>query len=536
MEEANVVTGEAAAAPRADPVLDGRTGPPAAPMRSAIDELVGGRPLGETEVGKAWCLKALHPAETTVISSPMPTRETRSFATVAFQQLNLLEMPAAYDPAKTYDLTIYFHRDPTLLFSYKFAQVGAADVTGYVHSTQMANGTHYQEHMAYRSNCERFRLTSSSISAYFDGASETDQGHLVCGQTDLPRLVVPLLVPGTDLPVNDYGARLPLCFYQDDPPLMPQILQATRPYQGAANKGVYCPSKLQELGRWITTNQSFMMPGSSTSTTGSTGGTYPFSELGGGSYFADQPYSDFYGTFPYMVPAGGGSVPRTFAQADSTLTSIFFTGVASTSTVRVTCRWTIDMIVRPGTVYAPFVKMPPVEDLGALRMYAEISRRLQDGYPSSYNNLGFLLPLISKIAGTIGPMILPRISTFFSRRIAEKQAANKTSALSIFANALTPDEGAEAVALGQIPEAERTPAQKARYDALQARSANPYGMMPVASSALSALFKGLASKKFAAPSAPQPVVIQMKRRSSGGKRKKSKKGKKRRRVYYYDDE
>jgi len=465
-------------------VVPARSAPP---MRSAIDDLVGGRPLGETEIGKAWCLKALHPAETSIISSPMPTRETRSFATVAFQQLNMLSMPSTFSTSKPYNLTIYFHRDPTLLFSYKFTQSGSGDVTGYVHSNQIANSTHYAEHVALRANCERFRLTSSSISAYFDGASETDQGHVVCGQTDLPRLVIPVLVPATDLPVNDFGARLSVCIYQDDPPAMEQIVQTTRPYQGPANRGVYCPSKLQSLGAWVTTNVSYFLPGSSTPTTPVTPGCFPFSDLGGGSYFADQPSSDFQGTFPYMWTAGGGA-PRTFAQTDSTLTSIFFTGIAPTTTVRVTTRWTLDMVVRPGTPYAPFVRMPPVEDLPALKMYSEISRRLADGYPSSYNNLGFLLPLIGKIASTIGPVILPRLFETIKNRVEQQLRAGKVSMFeSVVAPPLSEADTARATALAA--KMERTPEEQAELEALAAR-ATP-SVLPQVGAAATALLSRL---------------------------------------------
>ena len=52
----------------------------------------------------------------------------------------------------------------------------------------------------------------------------------------------------------------------------------------------------------------------------------------------------------------------------------------------------MDMMVRPGTIYAPFVRMPPVEDHLAFKMYAEVSRRMADCYPSRYNNLGALIP------------------------------------------------------------------------------------------------------------------------------------------------
>lgn len=72
---------EPASAPVISATKEART---RGPMSDAIDDLTGGIPLGESEVGKAWCLKALHPADTSVLSSPMPTYETRSLASVAF--------------------------------------------------------------------------------------------------------------------------------------------------------------------------------------------------------------------------------------------------------------------------------------------------------------------------------------------------------------------------------------------------------------------------------------------------------------------
>ena len=85
-------------------------------------------------------------------------------------------------------------------------------------------------------------------------------------------------------------------------------------------------------------------------------------------------------------------IPFVFDQMDSSITSIFYTGLASTSTLRLTMRLTMDMMVRPGTIYAPFVRMPPVEDHLAFKMYAEVSRRMADDLSVRYNNLGALIP------------------------------------------------------------------------------------------------------------------------------------------------
>lgn len=368
-----------------------------------IDDLVGGVPLGDTEVGKSWCLKALHPADTSVLSAPMPANETRSFASVAFQQMNTLTKPAAF-AAQPWDLEIRVLRDPVLLYAWRATQSGAADAVGFVFSSQYYNvgaPSYNANYNALRGAAEKFRVTSHSVTAYFDASSQTDQGHVVAGQTDLPlmKLAATTIPP----PVADIAGQVPWVYYQDAVPTYDTILQTTRCYQGPATEGVYAPSKLQNLGAWVRTNQSNMMLGTPSSLT-------PFGFLGAaGVPAAETTIADFQNTFPYTtVPAGG--LYSVFDQTDSTITSVFFKNIAPASAVRTTMRWSLDLIVRPGTSYAPFVRMPPVEDRLALKMYSEVSRRMADAYPGSYNNLGALLGIVGKIATAVLPSLVPTVT------------------------------------------------------------------------------------------------------------------------------
>jgi len=452
----------AAAASIAPPVPIGR-------MRSTIDGMVGGAPLGESEIGKAWCLKALHPADGSVISSPMPTYETRSFASVGFNQLDLISLPTggSFDPSKPWSLKIYLLRDPCFLFAYRIEQTGISAVNGFKFSRQINEAATYAAaYAAVRDNCERFRMTSQSITAYFDAASQTDQGHLICAQTELPRIDAPRW-PGEDT-VNDMGVIMPVTWYQDPLPSYEQLLQTSRPYQAHAKDGVYSPSKLLNIGKWIYTNQAWQLIGSSTGTP--TAGSIPFSSYASTQFIADQPLSDFVGTFPYARSVGADPTPMVFQQTDTSLTSIHFTGIAPTSSVRITTRWTLDMVVRPGTVYAPFARMPPPADMGAIRMYAEVSRRMPDGHPSNFNNLGFLLPLISKVASAVLPTVLPKIGGWISDRIRSKRMRGGVSALELLGSG-TPEEHQELSALMDNPN--RTPEEQARAVEISRRVSTP---------------------------------------------------------------
>lgn len=405
----------AAAAPSAKADISSSAGSSGS-LRSVIDSIIGTTPLGETDVGKSWCLKALHPADTNVLCAPMPVNETRSFASVAFTQMDVHSCPGTFDPAKVWNMKIYVHRDPVLLYSWVKSQSGAADVIGYTFSRQYNGATSTYDDMfaAVRTNMEKFRISSHSLTAYFDGASESDQGHVVCGQTELPRLPV----PSTYVPVDPtkVSAQLPFVYYQDPLPSFTDILQTTRCYQGHAKDGIYAPSKLQNLGRWVYTNRVSMMLGSQTAAAD------PFGALGFTASSAEATAASFYSTFPYMTVLPADGFKNVFDQVDTSLTTIVFNNMASTSSIRATMRWTMDMMVRPATLYAPFVRMPPIEDHMALRMFAEVSRRLADGYPSSYNNLAMLLPIIGRVASQVLPLIAPGVAKWVASKAARRVA------------------------------------------------------------------------------------------------------------------
>lgn len=382
------------------------------PMQSKIEELLRGAKLGNTEEGQAWCLKALHPADVNVQVSPCPVSDTKPYASVAFNQMDTMQIPMSFGPG-TWNLEIHMLRDPLMLFSWKATQ-GLAHAEGFVYNKQydsMMGGptTYEQAFVIFRSIVEKFRLSSQSLTGYFDAASTSDQGHVVAIQTELPRITM----PATPNPkVNDTGAHVMWTWYQDPIPTLENALQTSRAYQGKANEGFYVPSKLGNVGAWTLTNQSYGLLGSRSDQLPA----LSFGNIGGTTFEADEAFADFIGTFPYTSSAGYPGPRLVFGQPDTTLTSIYYTGLAATSTVRLTSRWTMDLVVRPGTVYAPFVRMPPKPDDLAIAMYHEVSRRMGDAYPSSYNNLAALLPIIANL----GKMILPKLASFLPGFIADK--------------------------------------------------------------------------------------------------------------------
>lgn len=121
----------------------------------------------------------------------------------------------------------------------------------------------------------------------------------------------------------------------------------------------------------------------------------------------------------------------TFKQTDTGLTSIFYTGISATSSLRITMRWCMDMIVRPGTLYAPFVKSNVPDDPLAINMYYEVARRLKDAYPSNHNNLAFLAPIVKGLAATVAPTIFKNFGDWAKSRIQAKRNRGAISRLEL---------------------------------------------------------------------------------------------------------
>jgi len=389
-------------------------------MAKMISDMVGGVPLGETETGSAWVLKALHPADKSVLTAPMPVNETRQFASVQFDQMEVESIPSTFSTSLPWDMDIFVHRDPCLLYSFVKRQAGHADVVGYRFSTQHGVPDYDAAKSWVRLYSEKFRLTSHSFTAYFDAASTSDQGHIVCGQVEYPRMNSCAHTTGMTL---DLQAHIPYTFYQDPLPTYDNIMQSTRCYQAPASMGVYAPSKLQNIGKWVSTNDTQAMLGLA-----ETGNT--FINLGDTSIYEELAPAGFYGTFPYMSMAGPDGFKPVFQQVDTSMTVVFMRGCSATSQWRTTMRWSLDFFVRPGSPYAPFVRMPPVEDHMALKMYAEVSRRMPDGFDGSHNFLGTLLPLIAKIASSVLPSVVPAISEWIGGRQEQRNQERQAGIIS----------------------------------------------------------------------------------------------------------
>lgn len=86
------------------------------------------------------------------------------------------------------------------------------------------------------------------------------------------------------------------------------------------------------------------------------------------------------------------------------------TGMAANVAVRIRVRQVIEIIAPPSTTYAPLMENALPPDETSVKMYYEISARMADAYPASYNDLGKLKDIILGIGRGVVKYAEPALS------------------------------------------------------------------------------------------------------------------------------
>lgn len=229
------------------------------------------------------------------------------------------------------------------------------------------------------SACERYRINAQSVTVELIAPALSDQG-----------TVTAAMIPFTRqrfyaAPANSGGtvAVLPLDVY--DPPTDESTwLTGTSAYTARAKDGCYQPLKLDSF-KFKLTNELAIL----TSTT-----TPPPLHAS----------PDLVASFPLF------STESTTTPTSRTYGAMMFRGMAANVALRVRVRQVMEMIVKPGTTYAPLAEPAPPPDETACKMYMEISARMKDGYPASYNDLGKLFEVVKRIGRTVLPYVEPALA------------------------------------------------------------------------------------------------------------------------------
>jgi hypothetical protein len=381
-------------------------------------------PLGTTPIGQDWCMKALHPADQATPVS-VPDSQSRPSAFLAFQgQYKIAPTGLALAATDTWDCDILLTGDMISPGAFSFDKTGAYSggllTKNYFNSGSQRHflnaqltGSGATQEEAYQAklatvtaNIREARLAYSSCTLDLQAPALSNQGVINCVQYEVPDDVFTGCYIST---VSDQLVALKTiqCTHWDQFATFDTIQSLPNAYTGKAVDGVYAVHKLspEDLHyrnmRQTQACHSGWNPVTSAEVQdqipihASTGVTGPIGCCR---------------DLTVATPSGVGSwiQDERLPRFTDRVIHICCRGLAPTSTFYLTVRSGYEITVSPGSIYSPYVRNPvPVDDV-AQKAYFAISRQLKDAYPSEYNSLEMLLPVIAELAGQVLPALLPK--------------------------------------------------------------------------------------------------------------------------------
>lgn len=351
-------------------------------------------PLATTPAGRTFALKALHPADPEIKINRGPGTIRPTLA-IASDMLDTLPFPSGataaclvQTPNIYYPLTVFFvNAGGSLVSAMRFSNkaLGGPGVetspTGFAVSRVPMD-------TALRS-MEAYRVTAQSITCDVIAPALSDQGTIVSAQyVDNPLTVQPTTITSEVAAGPDVITLCRDLWMWNPRPNPVDLLMGTTAYSGKAREGFYQPLKLDKFDFihsedtciYMNVSASFVSDGMSTSMTS---GNYPI--------------------FSNAADVGTTTLTALPKPSSNVIGISWIEGTAGNPQVslRVRVRQVIEAIPRLGTTYAPMAESPLPPDELAYRMVAEISGRMKDAYPASYNDLGKLKDTILKIGKSV---------------------------------------------------------------------------------------------------------------------------------------
>lgn len=360
-------------------------------------------PMAATAGGKSFAIKALHPAEATIRAVRLPGGNRASTCVTC----DMIETIPVADP--NLFTTIYSFASPSVPVTYCIGTAeGLMDKTfgafgnsafGSAHATS-PNAAFYDAATALiAAACEQYRVLAQSVTVELVAPALQNQGTIICSQvTEKPQKFHAGSLQSNGYGMLPYDVAPPAVLY-DRPPTSAKMLLGTNAYTSTALEGVYAPLKLSKL-RFKTSNRPSICYGAIN------GVSVPTKHF---SLNAVNIQS-----FPYPGLDYSADISLFQSWSCPEYTKIVIAGLAAGVALRVRVRQCLEIIPYPGTVYASLVSAPLPPDEISLKMYFEISGKMKDGYPASYNDLGKLRDFVDKAARELLPFVDPALDGLLS--------------------------------------------------------------------------------------------------------------------------
>lgn len=313
-----------------------------------------------------------------------------------------------------------------------------------------AFGGHYTTNPSYdntrtlitnmRASVSTYRITSQSVTCELIAPALSDQGTITASQFKMsPRTGSLCRAADNNVTADLYPD---IAVYQA-PGVESAMVLGTMAYTSKARDGVYLPLKLSNF-KWrsMTDNVAYF------ETEGASFGEYP-ERLNCASSLV-FPYSEHREDGHFWELVGAKMCGNNFGK-------IVIGGLAANVAIRIRVRQVLEITALPGTTYAPLLEAALPPDETSLRMYFEVSARMADAYPASYNDLGKLWNVIKGIGQKVLPYVEPALD-FISKSgipVASTVATVAKSAVPAVKTAVTAIKAAKAKKKKTLPAAKK---------------------------------------------------------------------------------
>lgn len=388
--------------------------------------------LGQTQEGRDFCLKALHPASELISSPGIPDSFSSAVTLLRYNTISTHDATGLLGAATTFDAEFLCFKHPVVFGCVKYTD-GTTTLYGLILNTTLTPATMSPAFLAtnlsrsFTSMCESYRAVYSSVTAHLDAPATASQGTIVAVQyadrpiqfgNITPYMPAGVAANGINLSSDVIGYRE----YKD----YSYLIQMPGAYVSPATSGLYMPLVLDDF-EFKTTFPKLQLTAAQSATL--MNNLWP--TTGGPAAASSWPTAASSG-FPYgngsaIVGATGGSFTDYLALTDrcgDMIGHFVFKGISKQAKVVVNWREGFEAIMQPGSSYAMFQKLSPKIDPLALEAYQVVRRELSGAYPESYNALGALLGTIGSLAATYIPKLIGWVQQKREERKAAKEKSN----------------------------------------------------------------------------------------------------------------
>lgn len=352
-------------------------------------------PLATTPGGKNFALKALHPSDHTIQNTRVPGRTVPS-ASVTCDMVSTIPVPKLAKSAALVNTPnplwlgyLMFFDDQGVttgdIVRFSNAALGAPGVITSDSYSAAFNDNYYSCQASMETVC----VTAQSVTVDYVAPALAEQGTITSAQMRVkPKTIQGSTATFSDVTVTSVNVGSDIWVYESMP-TSAKLLMATNAYTSKIRDGVYQPLKLGKF-RSQAVNDGFV----------------PVSEHDNNAN--ESVWVNATTTtcgFPYYYNTKPQTHNRTYPKPSSDIVGItWFEGFdASTYDVSFRLRWRqcLDVVPVVGGIYAPMAQAPLPPDHTAMTMVREVAGRMKDAYPASYNDLGKLKDIVTKIGKAV---------------------------------------------------------------------------------------------------------------------------------------